>query len=72
MHLLVVYTVYSKKKADYKIVTLNISTYFIFKHLEHNVGTDVLDSVINLKPVFLMPALTRHCTLAMKSNFDTG
>lgn len=50
--------IYFIKKTDYKIVTLNISTYFILKHLDHNVRT--------------MPALTRHRALAMKSNFVTG
>jgi hypothetical protein len=27
---------------------------------------------MNLKPALPMPALTRHCDLAMRSNFDTG
>jgi len=57
---------------DYNGIVNGISTYFILKHLEPNVGTDVLDCLMNLKPALPMPALTRHCVLAMKSNFDTG
>jgi hypothetical protein len=36
------------------------------------VGTGVLDCAMNLKPDLPMPALTKHCALAMKSNFDSG
>jgi len=36
------------------------------------VGTDVLDCAMSLKPALPVPALTRHCALAMKSNFDSG
>jgi hypothetical protein len=60
------------KKEDYEIVALNISTYFILKYLEHNVGADILDCVMNLKPAILMPSLTRHCVSAVTSHFDTG
>jgi hypothetical protein len=36
------------------------------------VRTDVLDCTMNLKPALPMLALTKHCALAMKSNFDSG
>jgi hypothetical protein len=36
------------------------------------VGTDVLDCAMSLKPALPVPALTRHCALAVKSNFDSG